>query len=83
MTVSDQKPSAEGNENSRRLGDQDLDTWRERVANIPDLRLAKVMRIRRAIITHCYEEEAVLEKAIGNLHNDIGVLCRAGRPEHP
>ena len=83
MTVSDQQPSAEGNQDSRRLGDQDLDAWRERVANIPDLRLAKVMRIRRAIITHCYEEEAILEKAIGNLHNDIGVLCRAGRPQCP
>ena len=83
MTVSDQQPSAEGSKGSRGLGDQDLDAWRERVANIPDLRLAKVMRIRRAIITHCYEEEAVLDKAIGNLHNDIGVLCRAGRPEYP
>ena len=83
MTVYDQQPSAEESKGSRRLGDQDLSAWRERVADIPDLRLAKVMRIRRAIITHCYEEEAVLEKAIGNLHNDIGILCRAGRPQCP
>ena len=55
---------------------RNLKYWQERITDIPDLRLAKVLRVRRAIITNYYDEEAILNKVIRRIQNEVGVLCR-------
>jgi hypothetical protein len=58
------------------LGEGELATWRDQVAAAPDLRLAKVMRVRRAIVANQYDEEAMLDRSLGQIHAEIGMLCR-------
>ncbi len=54
----------------------DLDQWRQRLADLPDVRLQKVQSVRGAIERSCYENEQVLETTIHRLSNDVGILCR-------
>ncbi len=60
------------------LGDRELAGWCNRVADVPDLRLAKVMRVRRAIGSNQYDEAAMLERTLGELEAELGALCRDG-----
>jgi hypothetical protein len=58
------------------LSDRELAQWKTRLADIPDLRLAKIMRLRRAIAANSYDEEMALERMLENIQNELGVLCR-------
>ena len=59
-----------------RFRETELERWCERMADVPDLRFAKVMRVRRAIATQAYDESQILDDILGTLENDIGILCR-------
>jgi len=55
---------------------EDLARWKEHLDELPDLRLAKVMRLRRALASGSYDEEQALNRMLGRIENDLGVLCR-------
>ena len=59
------------------LPDEEMVRWKEHLADVPDLRLAKVMRLRRAIASDSYDEESALERMLGSIQSELGVLCRA------
>ena len=59
------------------LGANEFDRLRELMADVPDLRLAKVMKVRRAIATRSYNEDASLTRSLPIIENEIGVLCRS------
>ena len=56
----------------------DLDGWKARLADLPELRWAKVARVRRAIVTDRYETDLVLDVTADGLQSEIGILCREG-----
>lgn len=58
------------------LTEGELDHWCARLVEVPDLRFAKVMRVRRAIATHAYDEAHILDRILGTLEDDVGILCR-------
>lgn len=60
-----------------RLDEGELELWRERLAAVPDLRIAKIMRARRAIATDSYDEQAILDRTIDLIQDDVGIMCRA------
>ena len=67
-------------EKSHRIIDEDeLAFWKERLSTIPDLRWAKVMRLRRAIHTGGYDESMSINKMLLRVDQDLAILCR--RPE--
>lgn len=76
MTASERHNSARGERRRPFPDPSELDYWRDRVASVPDLRMAKVMRVRRALATHSYDEEAILEKALATIQHEVGLLCR-------
>ena len=53
-----------------------LEHWKQRLAELPEVRLDKVQSVRGAIRRSCYESEEVLESTVRQLSNDVGVLCR-------
>ena len=53
-----------------------LEHWKQRLAELPEVRLDKVQSVRGAIQRSCYESEQVLESTVHSLSNDVGVLCR-------
>ena len=56
--------------------DTPMAEWLERVADVPDLRMAKVMRLRRAINSQSYDEGAIIDKVLSLVENEVGVLSR-------
>ena len=53
-----------------------LSLWKQRLRELPEVRLEKVQTVRGAIRSSCYESEQVLEGTLQQLSNDVGVLCR-------
>lgn len=53
-----------------------LSHWKQRLSELPEVRLEKVQSVRGAIQHSCYESEQVLESTLQQLSNDVGVLCR-------
>lgn len=61
--------------NPRNIIDEDeLAFWKERIHAVPDLRWAKVMRLRRAIHTNGYDESASIDKMLVRVDQDLSVL---------
>jgi hypothetical protein len=53
-----------------------LEHWKQRLRELPDVRLDKVQSVRSALQQSSYESERVLESTVQRLSNDVGVLCR-------
>lgn len=62
------------------LSPAEVDRWCEQAAAVPDIRLTKVMRIRRAIVTRAYDEDAGLEQSLDVIRDELGVLCDLDDP---
>ena len=50
--------------------------WKQRLAELPEVRSDKVQSVRGAIQRSSYESEQLLESTVQRLSNDVGVLCR-------
>jgi hypothetical protein len=61
----------------------ELELWKTRLADLPELRWAKVARVRRAIVTDRYESDLVLDVTVDGLQSEIGILCREGDLDSP
>jgi hypothetical protein len=57
-----------------------LSHWKQRLRELPEVRLEKVQSVRGAIRSSCYESEQVLESTLQQLSNEVGVLCRKDSP---
>lgn len=55
-----------------------LEHWKQRLMELPEVRLEKVHAVRAAIEHSSYESEQALESTLQQLSNDVGVLCREG-----
>lgn len=53
-----------------------LNHWKQRLRELPEVRVEKVQSVRGAIRSSCYESEQVLENTLQQLSNEVGVLCR-------
>ena len=53
-----------------------LEHWKQRLRELPEMRLDKVQSVRGALEQSRYESEQVLESTVQRLSNDVGVLCR-------
>lgn len=53
-----------------------LNHWKQRLRELPEVRVEKVQTVRGALQQSSYESEQVLESTLRKLSNDIGVLCR-------
>lgn len=53
-----------------------LSHWKQRLRELPEVRVEKVQSARGAIRSSCYESEQVLESTVQQLINEVGVLCR-------
>jgi len=50
--------------------------WKQRLRELPEMRVEKVQSVRGAIRGSCYESDQVLEGTLQQLSNEVGVLCR-------
>ena len=57
-----------------------LSHWKQRLRELPDVRVEKVQSVRGAILSSCYESDQVLESTLQRLSNEVGVLCRNDSP---
>ncbi|MFH1107616.1 MAG: hypothetical protein V1790_00240 [Planctomycetota bacterium] len=53
-----------------------LEHWKQRLRELPEMRLDKVQSVRGALQQSTYESEQVLDSTVQRLSNDVGVLCR-------
>ena len=53
-----------------------LEHWKQRLRELPEMRLDKVQSVRGALQQSSYESEQVLDSTVQRLSNDVGVLCR-------
>ena len=53
-----------------------LEHWKQRLRELPEVRVDKVQSVRGALQQSKYEDEQVLESTVQRLSNDVGVLCR-------
>ena len=53
-----------------------LEQWKQRIRELPEVRLDKVQSVRGALRQSSYESEHVLDSTVQRLSNDVGVLCR-------
>ena len=53
-----------------------LEHWKQRLRELPEMRLDKVQSVRGALQQSSYESEQVLDSTVRRLSNDVGVLCR-------
>ena len=53
-----------------------LEHWKQRLRELPEMRLDKVQSVRGALEQSSYENEQVLDSTVQRLSNDVGVLCR-------
>ncbi|NOX58741.1 MAG: hypothetical protein GXP29_07785 [Planctomycetes bacterium] len=58
------------------IDEDELALWKERLDVIPDLRWAKVMRLRRAIHTDSYDESTSIDKMLSRVDQDLSMLGR-------
>ncbi len=63
------------------IDEDELAFWKERLSAIPDLRWAKVMRLRRAIHTNGYDESTSIDKMLRRIDQDLAMLCRDSESE--
>ena len=70
MTDTSQAASA------RRLNPTELEFWKQRLHDIPDLRWDKVVSIRKAIHRDRYDSGQRINGTLAMLGNEVGVLCR-------
>lgn len=63
------------------IDEDELAFWKERIHAVPDLRWAKVMRLRRAIHTNGYDESASIDKMLLRVDQDLSVLGVNGLDE--
>ncbi len=63
------------------IDEDELAFWKERLSAIPDLRWAKVMRLRRAIHTNGYDEATSIDKMLQRIDQDLAMLCRESDSE--
>lgn len=59
----------------------ELSTLHQYVDGLPDLRIEKVFRVRRALRNGDYERPDVVDSLLDRMSNDIGVLCRRAQDE--
>ena len=52
-----------------------LSHWKQRLRELPEVRVEKVQSARGAIRSGCYESERVLDCTLQQLSNELGVLC--------
>ena len=62
------------------IDEDELAFWKERLSAIPDLRWAKVMRLRRAIHTNGYDESTSIDKMLRRIDQDLAMLCWDSEP---
>jgi anti-sigma28 factor (negative regulator of flagellin synthesis) len=55
---------------------EDLEAWKERLKDIPDLRWERVLELRAAIDNGEYDVDARVNDLLSRVENDVGVLCR-------
>lgn len=60
-----------------------LKHWKQRLRELPDVRVEKVQSAKGAIRSSCYESEQVLESTLQQLSNEVGVLCRKDSSTRP
>ncbi|GJM23666.1 MAG: hypothetical protein DHS20C16_00810 [Phycisphaerae bacterium] len=65
----------EGAKLRQNIDEDELAFWKDRLSAIPDLRWAKVMRLRRAIHTNGYDESTSIDKMLRRIDQDLSVLC--------
>ena len=53
-----------------------LEQWKQRLRELPEVRVDKVQSVRGALRQSSYESEQVLDSTVQRLSNDVGVLCR-------
>ena len=53
-----------------------LEQWKQRLRELPEVRVDKVQSVRGALQQSKYEDEQVLDSTVQRLSNDVGVLCR-------
>lgn len=53
-----------------------LSHWKQRLRELPEVRVEKVQSVRGAIQSGCYESDQMLESTVQRLSNEVGVLCR-------
>lgn len=53
-----------------------LEHWKQRLMDLPEIRLEKVQSVRGAIGRSSYESELAIERTVQQLCNDVGILCR-------
>jgi len=61
-----------------RMEPTELARWKRRLADVPDIRLSKVNRIRRAIRLNAYDETALLERVLPALEFDLAATSWNG-----
>jgi len=61
---------------SRRLNQTELESWKKRLNDMPDLRWDKVVSIRKAIHRDRYDSGQRINGMLAMLANEVGVLCR-------
>jgi hypothetical protein len=65
-------PSGSSQRHRSKLNQAELEHFKALVDAAPDIRMEKVMRIRRAIETNTYDETAMLERALARLEDELG-----------
>jgi len=75
-TKSQHQSGADAIPSRLRAGGPALNQWKQRLRELPEVRVEKVQSVRGAIRSSCYESEQVLESTLQQLSNDVGVLCR-------
>ena len=60
-----------------------LEHWKQRLRELPEMRLDKVQSVRGALEQSSYESEQVLDSTVQRLSNDVGVLCRKDSSTFP
>jgi hypothetical protein len=61
---------------ARQIDPPELEFWKRRLDDIPDLRWDKVVSIRKAICRDRYDTNEGIEGMLAMLGNEVGVLCR-------
>jgi hypothetical protein len=59
-----------------KLDRDELGEFRQRLNDLPDLRLDKIIAIRQALSSGRYETDGLIDAVLQRMENDIGVLFR-------
>lgn len=58
---------------NRKLSDAELSHWKEKLHDIPDVRLDRVLETRKALRGDRYDSELILEELINKLSKEMDV----------